>query len=57
MTNLLTIKEVASRLKMNKFTIYRKVESGELPSVRLGSRAVRVDEKDLNAWIQKRKRK
>ena len=34
---LLTVKEVAQRLGQSRFTIYRKIERGELPAVRIGA--------------------
>ena len=35
-SELLTVPEVAERLKLNRYTIYRKVEEGELTALRLG---------------------
>jgi excisionase family DNA binding protein len=52
--NLLTVGEVAERLKVSRWSVYRRVEAGELPAVRLGSgpRApIRVDERELEAWL------
>ena len=34
--SLLTVKEVARELRMSPFTIYRKVERGDLAAVRVG---------------------
>lgn len=51
---LLTVDEVAARLRMSKWSVYRRVEAGELPAVRLGfgPRApIRVSERELEAWL------
>jgi excisionase family DNA binding protein len=51
---LLGVKEVALRLRCSPKTVYRKVSSGELPAVKLGSgpkAPIRVDAGELDAWI------
>jgi excisionase family DNA binding protein len=51
---LLTVEDVAERLGQSKWTIYRKVASGELPAVRLGSSSrapLRISERELQAWL------
>jgi excisionase family DNA binding protein len=49
---LLTVDEVARRLKLHRATIYRYLGQG-LPHVRLGGGhgAVRIDEAELRAWL------
>lgn len=46
---MLTAAQVAERLHLAKSTVYRLIESGALPSVRIG-RARRVREADLASW-------
>jgi excisionase family DNA binding protein len=53
--NLLTVAEVAGQLKVSLWTVYRKVESGEIPPVRLGTSKrspIRVDSRELEAWLR-----
>jgi excisionase family DNA binding protein len=52
---MMTIKEVAERLNVHPNTIRRLIKSGELASMRVGSRGIRVDERDLEAYINRRK--
>lgn len=53
--NLLTVPEVAARLKVSLWTVYRKVESGEIPAVKLGTgkrSPVRIDPAELDEWLR-----
>lgn len=52
--DLLTPDEVASRLKISKYTVYEMVKRGDLPAVRIG-RKMRFNEKDLAAYITQEK--
>jgi len=61
MEKLLTLYEVAAYLRLNKFTVYRMVERGELPAIKVANQW-RFKEKDLDKWLEgnkkiKRKRK
>jgi excisionase family DNA binding protein len=47
---LLSVREVAERLKLSTATVYKIVESGELAHCRV-SNAVRVTEADLAAFV------
>jgi excisionase family DNA binding protein len=52
---LLTVDEVAERLRISKSSVYRRIESGELPAVRLGTHArapLRVDAHELGRWLR-----
>ena len=51
---ILTVEEVAERLKVSPATIYGILRAGEMTSYKVG-RAWRVDEEDLNQYIQKQK--
>lgn len=49
---LLDSDEIASMLNISKSFVYKLIQQGELPVVRMG-RAVRVRLEDLNAYIEK----
>jgi excisionase family DNA binding protein len=48
---LLTVYDVADRLKANQQTVRNWIDRGELVGVRLGSRRVRVRESDLGQFV------
>jgi excisionase family DNA binding protein len=50
---LLRPTDVARRLKVHRNTVYRLIETGELPALQLGGRGytVRVDEQELERWL------
>ncbi len=53
--NLLTVAQVAQRLNVSLWTAYRKIESGEIPAVRLGTSKrslIRVDPRELDDWLR-----
>ena len=55
---LLTIQEIAKRLKISERTIYRYIESGKLKAIKISlGHIVRIEEKDLNQFIKKHKTK
>lgn len=50
---LLTVDQVAARLQVSKWSVYRRVQEG-LPAVKLGTgpRApIRIDERELEQWL------
>lgn len=51
MSELLTVKEAAELLRVNKYSIYRWIEAGSLPARRLGHgrtrAAIRIKQVDL----------
>lgn len=50
---LLFLGEVAERLRVDYWTAYGFVQSGKIPSIRLGGRRrIQVSEDDLNAFIE-----
>lgn len=51
---LLKVSEVADMLRMRKETIYALIKAGELASIRI-DRSIRVDSRDLDAFIDKHK--
>ncbi len=49
---LLTVPEVAAQLGMNPRHVYRLIDEGRLPAVRLSERRLRVPRAALEAWLQ-----
>ena len=50
-SQLLSIEEVSERLGMGKSWLYRRLRSGEIPSLRLG-RAIKVKRSDLEEYLE-----
>lgn len=50
MLDLLTIQDVARILRTSRFFIYRKVESGEIPALKVG-RLLRFDPAAIEKWL------
>ncbi len=53
--NLLTIAEVATRLRISARTARRMAKSGELPALRITTRVWLIDEAELTRWLDERK--
>lgn len=51
--SFLTVAEVARRLRVSNMTVYRIVQAGELPAVRVG-RGYRIREDDLLRYLDAR---
>ena len=58
MSNLLTIEDVCGKLKMTKTTVYKlRREDATFPKqIKLGPRAVRWKEDELNDWVEAQER-
>ena len=54
MDKLLTIKEISELLQIRVSTLYKWVHMELIPHVKVG-RAVRFREKDVAAWLEKKK--
>jgi excisionase family DNA binding protein len=52
--DLLTMEQVAKRLGVSLKTVYRWIESGELPVSLLGERTYRIFERDLIKFVYSR---
>jgi excisionase family DNA binding protein len=50
-SRLLTLDEVADRLRLSRRTVERMVGAELLPALRVGRRAIRVDPDELEAWL------
>ncbi len=46
----LTVRDVANELRLDRSTVYRLVERGEIPAVRVGG-SIRIDPAELRAYI------
>ena len=55
--NLLTMEQVAKKLGVSLRTIYRWIDSGELPVSYVGKRTYRIFERDLIKFVYSRQRK
>ena len=53
---LLTIDEIASYLRINRFTVYRMANRGDLPGIRVAN-LWWFKEKDIEKWLEKNKLK
>lgn len=51
---LLTITEVAKRLKVSTRTVHRTIANGELMPIRLSESLVRLTDAEVSRWIQSR---
>jgi len=57
MNELYTIQQVADRLKVHRNTVYLWKDKGLLKAQRIGSRALRVTEQDLEDFIHRHNNK
>lgn len=53
MQNLLTVKEVAALLRVSAQTLYKMLDNGEIPAVKVGSQW-RFDRDRIREWLQQR---
>ena len=47
---MITVEELAKLLRLNPQTIYRKVQKGEIPAIKIGG-AIRFDSDAINKWF------
>ena len=52
--DLLSIKEVCQELRMGKNWVYRRIQSGEIPSVKLGHN-IKVRREDLEGYLERQR--
>jgi len=52
---LLTVDDVALKLRLAPFTIRKWVRLGKLPAVRLGDRRIRFMAEAVDRWIRERR--
>ena len=49
----LTIAEAAEQLTLSRSTMYRRVDTGEIPSNRFGERSIRIPVRDFRVYVAK----
>jgi len=54
--HLLTVEEVAEKLRLGPRTVYRLIEDGKLKAIKISRKAYRISEKDLIQFIKKHKK-
>lgn len=47
----LTVADVAEVLYVSKMTVYRMIENGTLPALKINQRTFRIRQEDLDAYI------
>jgi excisionase family DNA binding protein len=54
---LLTVAEVAERLRISRLTVRRRIADGQIPAVRLGGRGtpIRVAASELEDWLTRQR--
>ena len=52
-SRFVTVAEVADQLRVSNMTVYRLVQSGDLPAVRIG-RSYRIREEDVDKYLEAR---
>ncbi|MDP3093169.1 MAG: helix-turn-helix domain-containing protein [bacterium] len=57
MDKLLTPKQVANKLGVSEYTIWRYIKAGKLKAIKLTLRNFRIEEKDLIQFLKKHKTK
>ncbi len=57
MHRLLKVSEVSSLLGLHLLTVYQMIRRGDIESVRVGSRGVRISEKTLEEWLKERSKR
>lgn len=55
MDELLTIEELARYLKISKHTLYKMVEKGKLPALKIANQW-RFKKGDINKWVEKQRK-
>ncbi|MFL5629364.1 MAG: helix-turn-helix domain-containing protein [Ktedonobacteraceae bacterium] len=54
---MLTVEEIAERMRVNEKTVRSWITSGELPAFPVGKRGYRISGNDLHSFVEARKQK
>lgn len=54
MTPLKTVEQAADLLNVNKHTVYRLINTEQLPAIRIG-KAIRIADDDLTAYLNRQR--
>ena len=57
MNKLLTSKQVANKLGVSEYTIWRYIKAGKFKAIKLTKRNFRIEEKDFIQFLKKHKTK
>lgn len=49
---MLTIEKVAKRLSISKMSVYRLIKTGELKAFKFRKQIIRIEEKDLDKFLE-----
>lgn len=49
---MLTIRETAQRLNVSRMSIYRLIKTGELRAFKFRKQIIRIEEKDLDEFLE-----
>jgi len=55
MEELLTLEELAKYLKISKPTLYKMVEKGKIPALKVANQW-RFKKEDINRWLEKQRK-
>ncbi len=55
MEELLTLKELSKYLKISKPTLYKMVEKGKIPALKIANQW-RFKNEDINSWVEKQRK-
>ena len=49
----MTVKELAAELRQHPYTVYRKIQAGKIPAVRLGDgrSSLRIRRDEVEEWL------
>jgi len=50
--HLLTVEEVAEKLRLSQRTVYRLIEAGKLKTIKISRKAYRISEKELTIFLK-----
>lgn len=52
---MLTIEQTAQKLNISKMSVYRLIKTGELKAFKFRKQIIRIEEKDLNQFLEEKR--